>query len=294
LNGLIELDVSFNSIQSLNALDFVDFKSLSQVNLNSNQIIEFTRSSSDKFNIIKAFKLSKTKLSVFDLSLIKDLNRLADLDLSFNNISNINSIKLNIFDSLEKLRLRQVSLNSNLTFEDFLNPKLKELDLSDNNMSDFRILDSLIKIESLELSHVGLKSIDLSVFRGLIKLDLSRNRLTCLSEEHFSSLQSLEYLDVSSNEIASVDEAIFKYINNSRLINLDNNRISSIGDTLWNYLNISVLKLANNKLAVSPILDFDYTTAAPSLLDELHLNDNDLVRVSWSHVSVESSLLGQL
>ncbi len=122
--------------------------------------------------VLKTFTslyLAKTQLKYFNLSTL-NWKTITHLDLSYNNILIDKMIYLN---ELQILDLENVHfINQNHSFELFFGPNLKNIDLSNNNLSEshFAALSCLIKLEIIELRNVGLQSMTQIEFNNLSNL----------------------------------------------------------------------------------------------------------------------------
>jgi len=213
LQNLKVIDLSNNFIDSVLANDFNFSSNWKSINLNLNSL-QFIHDLAFEFSSLSSLFLSGTHLRQLNISFLKNRN-LTELDLSLNKIeldlekSEITALTKN----LKVIRLNCVKLISyNYSFEVFLNPSLKELDLSNNNLNGtFSILDQIVNVEVLKLQNVTLISIDeinIRNFKNVKYLDLSFNKILCLKYESLSNLKKLEFLNLANNQIFSIDEEL--------------------------------------------------------------------------------------
>jgi Leucine-rich repeat (LRR) protein len=244
LPHLKRLYLANNQIEDLNlknmfSLEFIDLSNNLFKSLNDSVIFEVRNLRSLRMNGSYNFGVEK----------ILNLNYLTELDLSFCSI-----LVKNFSLKLERIRFRGVK-NFN-EFNTLLSSNLKELDLSRNSLKNsFSIFDSLVNLETLELSDVELNEIvqiRLENFQNLTKLDLSYNQLAYLNENTFSKMFKLIYLDLSFNRIKDANVENFKWLNSLVYLNIEHNYICSLGDVFLNYLNIKTLILANNCIEQLP------------------------------------------
>ena len=184
-----------------------------------------------------------TKEMEESLKLISLNNNLMFLDFSGNNLSNLEKkIDFLVPKNLESLKLMNINLSEfsllNLLEKIKTSPKFKELDISQNNLSNFKSIDHIFKslkncsnITSLNLSNCNLKD-DLSTKLfdflplSLRKLSLVGVNASNQSFINFSSIfnkTQLEFFDFSDNyfEIKSVKKFLFSLKNNKFLKHLD-------------------------------------------------------------------------
>jgi len=96
---------------------------------------------------------------------MKSLNweNILEVDLSFNTLDfedfNNNASCFN--QNLNFLKIQNVSILNfeKFSFEIFLNPRITTIDLSNNRIENFKILNNLHELISLELRRVNLESI---------------------------------------------------------------------------------------------------------------------------------------
>jgi Leucine-rich repeat (LRR) protein len=185
------------------------------VNLNGNTLVKFKRSL-ENLPLLKGFYASNLKpdsLKNINFSLIASL---AELNLSFNNLSNIASFfeYKNIY--LNRLWLRGSVLNSDLSFMDkFVN--LIEVDLSCVRGVSWQnkiILSVLVKLEIIKMSGLNLSShfvhnsMTLDRYKNLVYLDLSSNSLDYF-KVNFKSIYKLKFIILTNNYLKTFDFTLF-------------------------------------------------------------------------------------
>ncbi|KAI4502108.1 hypothetical protein M0802_002790 [Mischocyttarus mexicanus] len=149
------------------------------------------------------------------------LKKLADLDISSNNISNIDEFTFKNATSLKRLSLDQNDLNS-LPFLAPLN-SLTDLSIAYNKI--FKIMRTFFanqyNLKTLNLRGNLISLIEKDAFSNLImleKLDLSENHLMTIYESWMKPLKSLKYLNLKTNLFDSLDN--MKVDADSKLTNL--------------------------------------------------------------------------
>lgn len=101
-----------------------------------------------------------------------------------------------------------------------------------------------------------------SLKNSLVRLSISHNRLTCLSE--FELFENLQYLDLSFNLIETITNKTFQNLFNLYVLDLNYNRIKSLDPQAFSSLkNLYYLKLDSNN--ISQIPDLRHLTSLISL-----------------------------
>ena len=154
---------------------------------------------------IEWLDLSHNQLVYVNSEMFKKFVNLIYLDLSFNDISSIDS---NAFDYLSNLNV--------------------SLDLSYNQLEVIYSLTftGLSSLTSFYLINNHVKIIEDNSFLSLIKLkqlDLSSNKLTSIHASTLNGLDSLQSLSLKSNQIESFDLSSLTNLTNLRELNLNDN-----------------------------------------------------------------------
>jgi hypothetical protein len=183
------------------------------------------------------------------------------LDLSFNNISKINSSMFMDRENLKYLNLDNSfheEISSNLYV---FNDKLERISISNNYLKKFPIFCSnysrsrvcnlvQLSIENNKLNELGKK--DLVYLNSLKYLNLNRNLLSRIENNTFDQLIKLETLIISCNNLSSANTFdsnpfIFKYLLNIKELNLSSNSIEYLNPNLFSNLNkLTTIDLSSN------------------------------------------------
>nr|QFE31825.1 toll-like receptor 22 [Sillago sinica] len=139
-------------------------------------------------------------------SAVRNLPALAELDLSFNNITRLESQ-----DFANLTKLRHLSLYNNLISA-----------IKDDVFKDLTQLQYL-KLQTNHITHLG------KVFKkhlpNLRQLHLNNNSLTTITRGQFQGLQSLQMLSLQDNKINNIENGSFIGLTNLMEIRLQSNNI---------------------------------------------------------------------
>ncbi len=197
--------------------------------------------------------------SITNVPALSNLTQLKELDLSYNNISQIvilNIPSLEILDLMDN-QLTDISGLSNLT-------SLLELDLMVNQISDITPLSQLTELKRLKLNHNLISdATPLKHLNQLEQLQLSSNQIQDISS--LENLASLSLLSLRNNLITNLET--IQNLSNLEGLYLSHNRINDIS-TLTNLPKLKTLYLQNNLVEdISPINHLPH-------LEHLHLENN--------------------
>jgi len=208
LPNLNRLDLSQNQIEMFDSDKLKQSLSLEYLNLSENIITGINHVevpvSMDRL-VLKKNQLTLSTILKFNFV------RLKTLDISYNNLNGTLS-KTN-FQPSNTLRKLDMSFNElvNLNNECFINfPRLKNLNLKSNDIEVIkqRAFQGLQRLRELDLSSNSIVELPLNVFnglKGLEHLDLSFNHLQVVSADLMSGLFNLDTLKLGSNDIIRID-----------------------------------------------------------------------------------------
>ena len=273
--------------------------SLTSINLNNNHIRFLSEDAFRPLNKLVSLKMANKLIGSVPLNLSRllvDKHSLATLDLSWSRIVYV-STNDTFFKSLRTVRLEGASFSSkpgHAWLRPFLSANTLSLDLSSvsSDMSqnwtkeDLQMFDSLLKVNTFELRHCHLTtmdSIDFASFANLIKLDLSHNDLSSVSLDA-GLLSSLEHLDLSHNQISFLNESAFLepggLMRPLKYFNLESNRIFLVSKYFYNFANLNIVRFSDNHLQSYPFFDFANDDKLPSTLSvnnyEFYFNKNEI------------------
>ncbi len=205
------------------------------------------------------------KFSINEMELPPSLKSLTYLDLSNNQISEINDL-----DSLAALTILDLSGNQikEIRGLDSLGT-LNELDLSRNQITEIKGLNSLTALTLLNLSFNQITEIKgLDSFTSLTRLNLAANQITEI--KGLNSLIVLKRLDLGINQITEIKD--LDSLASLTELNLSNNQIIEIKD-LDSLTSLTVLDLLNNQ--ISEIKGLNLLNS----LVYLYLSDNQISEI---------------
>ncbi|XP_028452747.1 toll-like receptor 13 [Perca flavescens] len=192
---LKKLDLYWNNVPNVSA-KLVACSQLSELDLSSTSMTELSKGSIRLMKQLSSLNLKNNFLTKVPDD-IRTLSSLEILNIGINAIS-----ELSCEDFTNTTRLRELHLHKNYIAEldrcvfESLND-LKILDMSDNLLWTFG-----------DAFKIGLKKLEF--------LDLSNNFVLLLDKGDFQSLGSLKYLDVVSKQIGTVKHKAFDGLNNLR------------------------------------------------------------------------------
>lgn len=153
-----------------------------------------------RYNLLKIKELELTKQNINNIEWITHFTNLTYLNLSKNNISNI--------QPLNGLNIQSLDLSNN-KIEDIPLISLKKLiilDLSGNKIKDIDHLSNLVSLEDLILSNNRIDTIVTLNLPNISLLDVSLNNLTSI--EGIGQMTHIKRLFIGGNDIRNIDSII--------------------------------------------------------------------------------------
>ncbi|XP_067407968.1 toll-like receptor 2 [Emydura macquarii macquarii] len=175
------------------------FSSLIYLDLSENLLADpFLEHSSCEgaWPLLQTFNLSQNSLSDLEMTgrSLSHLKHLTHLDISQNNFGEIPE-SCQWPENLKHLNISGTQI-PNLTT--CIPETLEVLDVSSNNLNDFRLKLPLLK--ELYIAENKLKTLpDAAFIPNIVALRISRNKLTSFSKEEFESFKEMETLDAGDN-----------------------------------------------------------------------------------------------
>jgi Leucine-rich repeat (LRR) protein len=285
LEFLSTIDLSSNQIEAVSSDYFKNLKSLSHLYLSNNKI-----------QTIGSNTFMNSKLELLDLSNqnsqfvfdMKDMN--SNVNSIFLSGNNLNNLKFKKLPRLEKLVMSNVTTYSSLSMRfDFINTVII-LDLSCNtiefNANIIKFFSSLDRLISLNLSSVGLKSLDsldLAKMSSIKTLDLSLNKIERLYKNQTSSMILVSSFYLNNNKISFIETDCFINMKNLVLIDLENNYLSYFSFYQFPvYNNIVTVKIQQLKYKKNLIKDLESLVNPKNILfDNIKLIDFSFNSISY-------------
>lgn len=199
LKQLNLLNVEGNQLQ--NVREIIQYsKSVIELNLNGNYVGKLTESIFENHTQLERLYLKGTNLSVEDLSPFNLLKKLLLLDISFNNLENVNFKKSKVFSNLKDIYAVNCKIKNIPEFLKHFGQSLNVLDLSENMLGNINstIFGHFTELEALILRNTTLAFDDLNPFSQHITLralDISYNSFENVDLN--SILQHLHDLQIS-------------------------------------------------------------------------------------------------
>uniref|UniRef100_A0A8D8H726 Protein toll n=1 Tax=Culex pipiens TaxID=7175 RepID=A0A8D8H726_CULPI len=196
---LLTLRLSYNRLRNLTSNIFASLKQLTELHLGNNMLHTIHVNTFSQTTALKRLDMQNNQLAFHDLSFVVEEQNIAEGD----------GTPFQYLESLQVLNLRNNSITTVFRDWNVLNLKLKDLDLSNNNISSlnyhrFEFLSESIRVN---LSHNRISEIDLSDMESIIGtsynsdaskiyVDVSHNPLDCSCIFFFFA----QYLQKEMNE----------------------------------------------------------------------------------------------
>ncbi|XP_003792816.1 toll-like receptor 3 [Otolemur garnettii] len=202
LGRLKVLDLGLNEIgQELTGQEWRGLDNIFEIYLSYNKYLQLTSNSFASVPSLQRLMLRRVALKNVDVSPspFHPLHNLTILDLSNNNLANINDEML---EGLQKLEILDLQHNNLARLWKHANPG-----------GPVYFLKGLSRLHILNLESNGFDEIPLGVFKDLFELksiDLGLNNLNILPPSVFDSQVSLKSLSLQKNLVTSVEKDIFE------------------------------------------------------------------------------------
>lgn len=249
LTKLTQLLLNDNRISNLTKNCFLSLQTLQRIDLSNNFIIRIDFVTSDLLSL-QYFAVSNNLVEKIDVTDFFYLHKLQYLDLSRNNISKVYPKTFQMLSSLEKLYLSKNPLVGSLdenTFDGLYSVPLLDLSGSSLTIIKNNSFSGMIHLYHLNISHSNITELEYNSFLNTDNIeiiDLSYNYLSRFSV-NTSHLKSLRDLRLSNNVLKSLSQDYFKDLFNLNKLMLSHNDVLSLQDNIFkdqkllNYLDLS-------------------------------------------------------
>ncbi|XP_014235955.1 toll-like receptor Tollo [Trichogramma pretiosum] len=255
LRSLLVLKLQDNVIAAVGDHALNGLVNLRSLNMSTNRLVALPPDLFAKNRELRELVLSNNSLSALAPGLFGGLDNLQSLDLSRNKLTS-KWVYRDTFDKLFKLVLLDLSFNQLTKIDSHVFRGLEQLQLLNLEHNEINVLAddcflSLGNLRSLSLSHNRIVRFEASHSVGLAVLDqffLDENKLQHIDRRAFDNFTSLQDLRLSGNSLTEVPEAV-RQLRDLKTLDMGNNRITVINaDSFDGLEKLSGLRLVDNKL----------------------------------------------
>uniref|UniRef100_A0A1I8MPZ4 LRRCT domain-containing protein n=1 Tax=Musca domestica TaxID=7370 RepID=A0A1I8MPZ4_MUSDO len=250
---LEQLDLSRNTIRSIAPGAFEVQKSLEYLDLSSNALNDMSISLANLLSL-KDIDLSYNQITHINTEVIASWRQVVEIRLS-NNL--ITELKRGTFRNLLKLQYLDLSSNeiSHVEAGALKNlPELQEFVLADNKLAELKdhVFEDLPNLLASHFQYNNLRFISSESFfnsPSMVFLNLSNNHFRTMESIGLRTMRNLEVLDLSTNAVRTVPTMPLKMLNWLVELKMDNNEICRIqGSPFEQMPRLRVLSMRNNRL----------------------------------------------
>ncbi|OHT01018.1 hypothetical protein TRFO_07686 [Tritrichomonas foetus] len=200
-------------------------------------------------------------------------------------------IKENLVPKIVKAKFAKCGLKS-IPEELFSYVNIRELDLSDNHLSDFNSYNFLNfdHLTKLDLSFNMISNVTCMMPKTLIILDLSFNQTLDIDSVWNLAVPMLETLKLNNCRLKNLPETTPKWAQTIKNIQLDGNFINHIPNCLQKFPNLEDISLFGNMIGKASIKSFDHPlrslNLAMNMLESIEISEIELqiLNVSYCHI----------
>uniref|UniRef100_A0A336M1P0 CSON015586 protein n=1 Tax=Culicoides sonorensis TaxID=179676 RepID=A0A336M1P0_CULSO len=296
LKNLREINMQGNRMELLIDHVFAESTKLEKADFSRNNIVEIAPDAFRRSKSLKALDVSSNNLREIPESL-SYLEELKDLDVSFNQLTDLKPSIVAAWRNLEELRASNNKLPilehgafRNLPYLQYLDlssneleviqpgafrslPELQEVVLADNKLLELpdRVFEDLPNLQAIHLQQNELRGIAPHAFHrspSIVYLNLSANNFKTMENTGLKGARNLEVLDLSNNGIRKVTGTPLRGLDWLVELKLDNNRICGIkGEPFQSMPRLRVLSLRNNRMSIIPERTFRSIRSNIAILD---------------------------
>lgn len=255
-NRLSYLPQSFIELQNLQSLNLASnrfkkipsqifqLKQLRKLDLAYNAISEISDDMA-KLENLETLSVAGNRLSGELPQFMESLKRLIKIDVRFNNLTSIDSLKAS--PKLEVIR----ATGNNISVFRSRAPNLFEIEININPLTYVYFESDMRNLKVVDFSKGKLTSCSFtSRLVAVEKLVLDYNHLSVLPDQ-FENMKSLQYLSIIRNNLTGLPNSLCK-LKSLRTLDVHLNNIGKINENIWYLSNLEVLNLASNLLESFP------------------------------------------
>ncbi|XP_036321263.1 chaoptin isoform X2 [Rhagoletis pomonella] len=259
---LVEIDLSYNSLEVIARNTFHSLGDLQTLNLQSNKLQLLEKHAFYNLEFLRYIDLSYNQLANISHGAFTILPNLAALDLMHNNLGSL-SLKMFHFVSNTSTPLRlNVTYNQISHFEDELSSYMYiyNLDISHNAIStpdSFANLANTLRFLNLAHNTIGgLANHAFGDLEFLEILNLAHNNITSLRRRSFQGLNSLQELDLGYNGLEQLQVEQFSNLRKLRILRVRGNRLRALPREVFMNTRLEYFDISENQLSVWPVPAF--------------------------------------
>ncbi|VDL77506.1 unnamed protein product [Nippostrongylus brasiliensis] len=266
-----------------------DLRNLTHLNMNGNKLTRLDEEALRGMKeVLVDLSLAYNRLKAVPTNALNGMVRLQHLDLSKNNIKQLDRLAFGTLDGTGK-SLMQLNLAGN-QLKSIEEPgvflymtSLAYLDLSYNQLEHIEssTFEKLPGLERLYLQNNKLRQFPIKSEQkmdNLRQLNLDNNLIEELPDNLLNSCQRLEHLSLAGNRIHIITDKIFHSSTSKGLksLNLAGNQISTLSKRAFQLMgNLQIIRLNNNRLRTIDISVF----AELRNLRHVDLSDNKIIQI---------------
>lgn len=244
-NRLVTLDVSNNRLEQLDHAQLEKIEGLCSLGLANNRLSRLPTEYSSFRSLRKMYLSSNSFMEIPEP--ILSIESLTDLDVSFNQISNLSQIGR--LQHLRTLAATNNRLAGPLDSSMSRLSKLEELDVRFNEIENIDVCASILELTHLRAGHNLIAVFNQSLPK-ICELRLDHNPITKFTLQAPSP--SMTILDLASASLTHLPDDLFQSIPNLTTLNLNKNHFVSISAQIGTLQKLDKLNIAANSLTGIP------------------------------------------
>lgn len=231
-------------------------------------------------NWVQILDLQNNDISSIAESSFERLRNLTEMDLSNNQLRQLNLSNLLQLSYFQKLKIHhnhlidipELGYHQSLSILSLQHNEIPALNVS--------ILEKFPNLHTLDLSFNSIVDIPVNTFgnsSSLLHLSLSHNRIVTIEKGTFDNLTVLESLKLNKNKLTAIPKELFKHLNSLKHLELNANSLSHIeGLSFQGLMSLVVLKLRHS--SITHLLDGAFYGL--NAIKKLQLDYNNISKVT--------------